>query len=312
LNPHEGSAASLFERQSFSDLVHFMYQRLRGRRLQLAAVRVVAASCAVLLLTGCTVFGITIGEEEEATATPRPTATRTPSARATSTPRANSSPTPRATSTPRATATPVSEVERQLLALDEQWAETESVHFTLDIDGATYLDANEQIELKGAEGDLARPESAKATATIQGGFIPFDVEIVTIGDDAWVTNFITGDWEAAPAGFDFNPALLFSETEGLSAVLLNDLREAELLGIENIDGRRARHITGLVSEDDIEDLVAGALLGDDIRVDVWMDEETDEVLRLRITEPETEDDPTAWIMNFSDHNEPVEIEAPDI
>lgn len=304
------------ERLNTTGLLQAVRQLLRGRRLRLAAVRVVAGSCALLLLTGCTVFGITIGGEEDSTPTPRPAPTRTPSARATSTPRTTGtprpSPTARATSTPRATATPVSEVDRLLAELDEQWAETNSVHFTLDIDGATYLDAGEQIELKSAEGDLARPESARATATIQGGFIPFDVEMVTIGDDAWVTNFITGNWEAAPAGFDFNPALLFSDTEGLSAVLLDDLRDAELVGTENIDGRRAHHITGLVSEDDIEDLVAGALLGDDLRVDVWMDENTAEVLRLRISEPETEDDPTAWIMNFSDHNEPVEIEAPDL
>jgi hypothetical protein len=254
-------------------------------------------------------------DDEPATPTLVPTVA-TEATAADSTPRASATPTQRPTSTPepteRATATTVlSEAQRHLQDLEAQWAETDSVHFELDIDGETFLDANDQIELRGAEGDLARPESASAVATVYGGFIPFDVEIVTIGDDAYVTNFITGDWERAPAGFDFNPALMFDEDEGLGAVLM-DLRDAEIVGNENVDGRRARHITGLTSEDEIDDLVAGQFDGDDILLDVWMDEESDELLMLRLAEPEAEDDPLTWTLAFSNHNEPVDIEAPDL
>lgn len=261
-----------------------------------------------LALTGCSWFGDDAGEDDDAGAPEAVVATATPTERATATPTTEPSPTP----TPEPSPTPteaLSEEEQFLRDVAERWSETETVHFELDIEGTVHLDQNNTIELESAGGDLARPDRAEAEANISIGFADFDVSIIVIGDDAYTTNFLNGDWERAPGGFDFNPALLFDESEGIANVL-NEMREPELVGTEEIAGREAQHVTGLVSEDVISELVAGSLSGADIRIDVWADAENNDLLRITLTEPG--DDPTAWGIDFSNHNQELNIQAPDL
>lgn len=196
--------------------------------------------------------------------------------------------------------------------LAEQWAETDTVHFELDIDGKTYLDADENIELKSADGDLKRPDRARAEAKVGVSFASFDVDLVVIGDDAYMTNFLNGNWERAPANFDFNPALIFDDEAGIGGVLA-EMDDPRIGGETTIDGRTAEQLSGTVSQSDVARLVAGALEGDEITVQLWMDSETNELLRISLTEPDDVDgDPTTWTITFSDHGKAVTIEAPDV
>ncbi len=82
-----------------------------------------------------------------------------------------------------------------------RWDETETAHFVLEIDGATYLDNDEKIELSGAEGDLSRPQSVSAVASVAISLVTLDVSLIFIGDDAYMTDFLTGSWGPAPDDF---------------------------------------------------------------------------------------------------------------
>ncbi|MEZ4521756.1 MAG: LppX_LprAFG lipoprotein [Thermomicrobiales bacterium] len=193
-----------------------------------------------------------------------------------------------------------------------RWSETDTVHFDLDIDGNTYLDGNETIELKSVEGDLKRPDRAQAEASVQIGFASFDVGLVVIGDDAYTTNFLNGDWERAPSNFDFNPALIFDDDRGVGGVLEN-LDDVEIGDESTVDGTEVVEISGVVAQEDISQLVAGSLAGDEIRIKLLVDTETNDIIEISLAEPDdVEDDPTTWIISFSDHGEPVTIEAPDL
>jgi hypothetical protein len=262
--------------------------------------------------TSCTLMDLLDGgEDEPRSPTAVPNSKRPPSiptaAVATKEPSAASTRTP----TPTPTPTPVPPEERYLDDLADAWADTDTVHFELDIDGKTYLDERETIELRSAEGDLKRPDQTSASAKVQISFASFTVKLVVIGNDAYTTNVLNGDWERAPSSFDFNPALLFDDRRGIGAVL-EDLRDPRIGGRETIDGRSAQTLSGYVSDDDIEDLVAGSLQGNRIEITVWMDRATDQLLRISLSEPESVDDPTTWTIDFSDHNEPVTITAPDL
>ncbi len=191
-----------------------------------------------------------------------------------------------------------------------RWNETVTVHFELDVEGSTYLDEDQSIELSSAEGDLERPQSVKATAQVSIGLANFDVSLIFIGDDAYMTDFLTGNWGPAPES-SYNPSLLLSTTEGLGPVL-EQLQDPAVAGTEQVAGREAVHITGYVTEDMIDQLTAGTITGNQIGVDVWFDTETFEVLRLRLTEPEGDDEPAIWNIDFSEHDEPVEIEEPAV
>lgn len=213
-----------------------------------------------------------------------------------------------ATPTPSAVAIEDQSPEEIIAQAVERWNATESAHFTLEVDGATYLDDEEQIELSEAEGDLARPQSVEATAQIAISLVTIDVSLIFIGEEAYMTDFLTGNWGPAPDDFSYNPALLLSETDGLGPVL-QELQEPQVIGLEQVDGVDAVHMSGTVTQDMIDDLTAGAILGDVIGVDIWFDAEKLDVVQLNLAEP---DDGTTWIIRLSNHNEPVTIEAPEV
>lgn len=208
--------------------------------------------------------------------------------------------------------TAASPAEQLLEEAAEQWSDTDTVHFDLNVDGTTYLDVNETIELDSVEGDLKRPDQAQADASVDIGFASFDVGLIVIGDDAYMTNFLTGNWERAPSNFAFNPALLFDEERGIGDVL-ESMTDVELGDESTVGGTRATEVTGFVDQQDISQLVGGSLDGDQISVTLWIDASSGDLLRINLSEPDDVDgDPTTWIIEFSDHNDPVTIEEPDL
>lgn len=200
--------------------------------------------------------------------------------------------------------------ETVLRDASDRWDDTESVHFTLDAEGDTFLDSDGNIRLVSAEGDLARPDLVEATARVSVAVATVNVELVVIGEDAYMTNFISGNWERAPDDFNYNPALLFSETDGL-APIMQDIQDPALDGTESVDGREAHRVTGVVTQDQIDDITAGSIVGENIDVTLWIAEDNHEILRLLISAPPIEDTgETTWDLLFTNHNDDVEIEAP--
>lgn len=191
-----------------------------------------------------------------------------------------------------------------------RWDETDSLHFTLEAGGDSYLDSDRTILLSEAEGDLARPDSVTANARVSVSIATVNVNITVIGEDAYMTNLVTGNWEEAPGDFNYNPALLFNPDDGLGPIM-QDIRNAELDGTEEINGRQAHRVTGLVTDDQIEDITAGSIVGDDIDVTIWVAEDNHEVLRLYLSAPGSGDgEETTWDLHFTDHNQDVTIEPP--
>ncbi len=192
----------------------------------------------------------------------------------------------------------------------ERWSETDSVHFVLDAQGDTFLDSEGNIRLVSAEGDLARPDLVEATARVDVAVATVNVELVVVGEDAYMTNLISGNWERAPEDFNYNPALLFSDTDGLGPIM-QDVQNPTLDGTESIDGRDAHRVTGVVTEEQIADITAGSIAGENIDVTLWIAEDNSEILRLLISAPPIENTgATSWELTFTNHNDDVDIEAP--
>jgi hypothetical protein len=190
------------------------------------------------------------------------------------------------------------------------WDETETAHFTLEVEGTAFLDSDQTISLRSAEGDAARPDAVEADAKISAGFLTVDIGLVFIGDEAFMTDLITGNWGPAPDGFSYNPAVLFSDTEGLGPVL-REMQDVALVGEEDVDGTSAYHLRGTVSEDLISALTAGTINGDPIDVDLWFATDDYRALQLVLGTPaDAEGEPTQWTIKLSDHGAPVTIEQP--
>ena len=187
-----------------------------------------------------------------------------------------------------------------------------AVHFDLAIEGTTYIDKTRTIQLLEADGDLSRPDSVATEFKIKVAVATLSVQLITIGEESWSTNIVTGDWGSAPAEFGYSPAILFDTQNGIGPVM-GKVKDARLLPDEEIDGRRVHHVAGLVDQEVIGPITGDTMSGSPVAVDLWIDRETDDLLRARLAEPETpeNDDPATWTLELTDHGKQVTIESPD-
>ena len=200
-----------------------------------------------------------------------------------------------------------------LSSASQRLADIESLHFTLAIDGDTYIDESGAIQLQGAKGDLARPDKVAVEFQVRLlGATTVSIRMITIGTDSWTTDLITGNWGDAPPEFGYNPSILYDDQDGLGPVM-GKLESADLASIEDIEDREAYHVTGTATSEIIAPLTAGTMTGDEVAVELWIDVETSDLLRVKVIEPESEakENPATWEMNLSAFNEMVTIEPPE-
>jgi hypothetical protein len=210
-----------------------------------------------------------------------------------------------------ATPTPIT-AEDVLSSARDAWSETQSAHFTLAVEGEAFLDSDETIKLRSAEGDILRPDSVQATASIDVSVLVVDISLVAIGGEIYMTNFVSGRWERAPSDFSYDPSVLFSDSDGIGPIL-TELDDPALGANEQIEGRETRVVTGTVDAETVEEITSGAIQGEDIPVTLWIGVEDSFIYRVVLTEPEgVREIPATWTLTLSNHNAPVTIEPPPV
>jgi LppX_LprAFG lipoprotein len=195
-------------------------------------------------------------------------------------------------------------------AAAKQWDATNSAHFNLNVDGKTYLDSANTLELVSADGDILRPDSVNTSIKVNVAIATFDVKIIAIGDDMYMTSFVTGEWGPAPPDLGYNPAVLFSPTEGLSAVLPT-LQNPTLGGTETVQGRETQIVTGTTTGDAIEAMTGGGLKGDSIATTIWIAKDNSDIVEIVLSAPSSNGgQPTKWTLVVTKQNEPLTITPP--
>jgi len=193
-------------------------------------------------------------------------------------------------------------------------AETETLRFNLEIDGDTFVDEAGTIRLLAARGDLARPDRVDVEFQVELlGAQTVSIRMITIDDEAWTTNLLSGAWEPSPEEFGYNPTVLFDDQGGLGPVA-GRLNSPQVLDAETIGGRETWPVQGTVDNDTISSLTSGTADGEVITVTLWVDQESSNVLQLQLTEPDDTDkeNPATWTMRLTGHNQDVTIERPDL
>lgn len=201
--------------------------------------------------------------------------------------------------------------EQILEAASARLADTPSVHFTLDVAGDTFIDSGKTIRLLGAEGDLVRPDRVQTTfqAEVLGRAV--SLQLITIGKQSWTTNILTGEWGPAPLEFAYQPDVLFSTQDGIGPVM-GRVKDVTRVDDEKLDGREAYHVQARVDESVVGPLTYYTIKGSPVIADLWIDRETNDLLRAQLAEPKREDgsEPAVWTLDLSHHGQPVEIEPP--
>ena len=190
-------------------------------------------------------------------------------------------------------------------------AETPAVHFSLAVEGETFIDTARSIRLLGADGDLRRPDRVRTTFQAEILNRAISLQLITIGDQSWTTNVLTGAWGEAPLEFAYRPDVLFSTQDGIGPVM-GRVEGVERLDDEELGGRATYHLRSTVDEAVVGPLTYFTITGSPVTVDLWIDQETHDLLRAQLSEPPGAErpNPAVWTLELSHHGEDVTIEPP--
>ncbi len=190
-------------------------------------------------------------------------------------------------------------------------AETPTVHFALEVQGETFIDSGRNIRLLGAEGELRRPDRVRTAFQAEVMDRAISLQLVTIGEQSWTTNILTGEWENAPLEFAYQPDTLFSTQDGIGPVM-GRVQNAQRLDDEEIEGQSTYHLRATVDQSVVGPLTYYTITGSPVTVDLWIDQETHDLLRARLSEPPGPErpNPAVWTLNLSHHGEDVSIDPP--
>ena len=191
-------------------------------------------------------------------------------------------------------------------------AETQSMRFGLDVEGDTFIDTTQTIRLLAARGQLARPDSVAVDFQVSlFGAGSVSIRMISIGPNAWTTDLLTGDWGVAPVEFGYDPTVLYDNQNGLGPVM-GRIEDPVLLDNVDVRGRAAYHIAGTASAETIALVTSETMTGSAIAIELWIDAETSDLLRVRLSEPEDSGkaNTAVWTMDLTDHGKQVAIEPP--
>ena len=234
---------------------------------------------------------------------PTPTASATPISTPTVQP--DVAPTP----TPELTAREItSRSAERMLAI-------QSLHFSIEPSGAPvaldpYIDSPIPIALTWVEGDMVRPDKMQAEIKVSALGFATDIGLIHYEGDTYMSNPLSGEWEALAAelGGMVNPSFLFDPDRGLPTLLPS--MELKDLGVEDIQGQPAYHMN--VADTGDLHMLGGDADGS-VSVDVWIDVRSFLLRQAVVTQPTTDSDqPTVWLIELSDFDQPVNIQPPSL
>ena len=189
--------------------------------------------------------------------------------------------------------------------------------FLIDRSGSpAFLDADNSLAFRRAEGIYQTPDRAQATVRVIGPGVITEVEFISIAANQWETNILTGEWQALPPNWGFNPASLFDKDIGIQSILDTDLHDLELLDYEELEelpGQLLYVLQGKLYGERLYQLSFGMIGPGDLEVRFWVAPETFELLRIEITDPRPDaSEATLWRFDFWDFNQDWEILPPEI
>jgi hypothetical protein len=213
---------------------------------------------------------------------------------------------------PEPTTTTSLSADEILAESSRQIAATQTLRFHLGIEGVTYIDPANTIQLLEANGELQRPDRVhvRFKIKIMRG-VTVTTELITIGDEFWTSDLITGDWGEAPYEFTYDPTVLFDNQGGVGPVM-NKVSDARIVGEEEVQGKRSYHIAATANEEIVGPVTSHTMHGSPVTTNLWIDASTFDLLRAQLEEPASSGnpDPAKWTLDLFDQNEPITVEPP--
>ncbi|MCH8062470.1 MAG: LppX_LprAFG lipoprotein [Chloroflexi bacterium] len=180
----------------------------------------------------------------------------------------------------------------------------ESFHFRLTHEnGGTPL--GQGLVIREVQGDVARPDKISLELSGLAGNLAMRLSLIAIGEDSFISNPITGEWEAVPP--EVSPLGFFEPTKGVSEIMKR-IESPRLISTDD-DGYT---ISGTIPSESLASLFGAVEEGNSIDINVVIDATSLFLLEARLEGRITasEQDGVIRIITLSHFNEPVEIELP--
>ena len=189
-----------------------------------------------------------------------------------------------------------------------------SFHFKIDINGQpVVLNQLTQLSLRSAEGDFSRPDKMGVHLKVLLAVAAAELDMIALGNEQYLTNVLTKQWEPLPPEFGFNPAIMFDPQMGLEQILKGGLDDARLIGAETVDGKNLWHLQGSISGERLQGMSGGLISQGPIDVDLWLEPETYLPRKAVIVDKDSDPEkPATWTMTFSSYGKGVNITAPKV
>jgi lipoprotein LprG len=221
-------------------------------------------------------------------------------------------PTPQPTPTPTPVPTPTPTPAQLSAQIGRVMLGVQSFHFAISLSGKpVYTDPSQIFEIVSMEGDLRRPGGVLATVKLTGGGSIAEVRMVSLGGKQYITNPITRQWQCAPPGSIFDPAVLFDPSAGVEYLLQNKFEDVTMVGTENLGGRPNLHLRGTIEGPPLMKISANSLGLGAVTADLWADTETMRITQIALVDPATDaTSPTTWKIAFSEYDKAVDVREP--
>ena len=185
-----------------------------------------------------------------------------------------------------------------------------SAQFTLTREGApAFLDEKTGVTFTAAQCSYAAPDrvSCNVKVSSKSGSI-LQLTRVWVPEGTFQSNPLTRQFAKAPADSSFNGVVLFART-GIPAILQTSVQKPQLAGNETIRDKRTLHLKGELRGDKLNPLMGNTLKPELMYpVDLWMDEQSANPVRIHVTEPEG----NGCMIELFSANEPVDIPTPKV
>jgi len=196
----------------------------------------------------------------------------------------------------------------------EAMLQAPTFHFKIDIAGKpVVLNQTTQLMLRSAEGDFARPDKMGVHLKVLVAIAAAELDMIALGNEQYLTNVLTKQWEVLPAKFGFNPAVMFDPQVGLEQLLKAGLDNTHWIGVEDLDGQSAYHVQGSISGEKLQGMSGGLIGKGPVDVDLWIEPDTFLPRKAVIVDKDSDPEkPTTWTMTFSSYGKDVNITAPKV